>query len=376
MTGGARWLRWLRPALCVLFGTLIVAHQLSALSRLESHAIATEAPSTAPLPETQAPVAAKRPASFTLVTSFFHANKTKHSHGEFMKWSRGLLHLNCSLVLFTDSQQLIDMRLATRFPTHYVKTNLSSFRTYTTYVDRLRSIVASNRDPQSKNHGAELYVIWYMKVELVQRAIELNPFNSTHYLWVDVAMQRNIAKQKLWAGAAFPDPSKYHRLTQHDGRMVFFSVGGHYNRICQGVSWFSARLNAPFVGDLPIEKSLANVSALEPKSLYFFPPVFIVGTYWGGDVPSFTRFREAYAARLHEYLFAERPFYNLQDQSLFLYLACCVLWLVCTLAFCANRPLLLQARDPTLWSSLHPTIIARRRRCALRKCGFICFPTY
>jgi len=321
MAGGA-WLRWLRPVLFVLVGAVIVAHQLNALSRLESKAplLDTSAPA---LPETQAATTTRaRPASFTWVTSFFAANKTKHSHGEFMKWSRGLLHLNCSLVLFTDSQQLVDMRLATRFPTHVVKANLSSFRTHATYVDRLRSIIASNRDPQSKNHGAELYVIWYMKVELVQRAIELNPFNSTHYFWVDVAAQRNTAKQKLWAGAAFPDPSKYPRLTQHDGRMVFFSVGGHYNRVCQGLSWFSARLNAPFVGDLPVEKSLADVHVLEPTSLFYFPPVFIIGTYWGGDVPSFTRFREAYDARLRDYLFVDRPFYNLQDQGLFLSMAC------------------------------------------------------
>jgi hypothetical protein len=48
-----------------------------------------------------------------------------------------------------------------------------------------------------KNHSPDLYKVWYEKKEFVKRAIRLNPFGHTKFVWCDVGICRTD-ETMLW----------------------------------------------------------------------------------------------------------------------------------------------------------------------------------
>jgi hypothetical protein len=46
------------------------------------------------------------------------------------------------------------------------------------------------KDPEKNIHNPELYKVWFEKNQFVKRAIELNPFDHTDFLWMDAGICR------------------------------------------------------------------------------------------------------------------------------------------------------------------------------------------
>jgi hypothetical protein len=55
-------------------------------------------------------------------------------------------------------------------------------------------------DPEMELHTIELYKIWYEKKEFVRKAIEMNPFNHTKFLWTDAGIIRNADAPYMMRG--------------------------------------------------------------------------------------------------------------------------------------------------------------------------------
>jgi hypothetical protein len=52
-------------------------------------------------------------------------------------------------------------------------------------------------DPEKTIHSPELYKVWYEKKEFVKRAIALNPWNHTDFVWCDAGICRSEAFAKV-----------------------------------------------------------------------------------------------------------------------------------------------------------------------------------
>ena len=63
-----------------------------------------------------------------------------------------------------------------------------------------------SQDPEANLHNPELYKIWFEKNEFVKRAIELNPFDHTDFVWVDAGICRTESLLNLIKG--FPVASR------------------------------------------------------------------------------------------------------------------------------------------------------------------------
>jgi len=61
------------------------------------------------------------------------------------------------------------------------------------------------KDREADIHSPELYIIWALKQEFVKKAIQRNPYDSTHFVWCDIGCFRspeNIEKPLRFAEAA------------------------------------------------------------------------------------------------------------------------------------------------------------------------------
>ncbi len=60
------------------------------------------------------------------------------------------------------------------------------------------------KDPEKIHHSPELYAVWNSKPWMLKTALELNPFNSSFFYWMDIGSIRKPWK-KL---GRFPDVKK------------------------------------------------------------------------------------------------------------------------------------------------------------------------
>ena len=128
----------------------------------------------------------------TVVSAFYIMN-SKFPSAQYMRWIETFLaNIPCHLVFFTD-EELIPLFEGMRKP-HMDKTRFIALprEQWTAYRRYGRPFwEQQNRiDREKAIHSADLYAIWYEKMEFVQRAIDLNPFGHTKYIWCDAGAFR------------------------------------------------------------------------------------------------------------------------------------------------------------------------------------------
>lgn len=130
----------------------------------------------------------------TVVTAFY-TGPNKYAGGSYYKWGRNFMVQNVPMVIFTDNATKIPA-LESRNPnmTLVVEVALDDFMTSQhTYDSRWEQQL--QMDPERHIHHMFLFKVWNEKTNVVMRAIDLNPFNSSHYMWVDFGSFRN---QTIW----------------------------------------------------------------------------------------------------------------------------------------------------------------------------------
>lgn len=118
--------------------------------------------------------------SFTAVSGYWIVNN-KHKDNDFLKWFQNTLSLNCPYVFF-GNEQSINMVKSFRdnLPTFYIKLEIEDFYTYK-YKDLIQT-------HPIHCPSKELNMIWNEKIYLIQRASELNPFDTEHFSWIDAGI--------------------------------------------------------------------------------------------------------------------------------------------------------------------------------------------
>ena len=128
----------------------------------------------------------------TIVTAYFQLN-SKHPVEQYLKWMTRMLSLPDPMVIFTSADlvplftrmragklertviietQLEDTKMAREFPVEFWQRQFE-------------------RDPEKGKHKSyKLFWIWNGKADFVRQAIEMNPFNSSYFMWSDIGCYR------------------------------------------------------------------------------------------------------------------------------------------------------------------------------------------
>jgi hypothetical protein len=118
--------------------------------------------------------------SLTCVSAYFPV-KGKHPHSEFVDWFKNTLSINLPYVFFTNKET---MELIKGFrkdlPTHFIECEIEDFYTYK-YKERM--ISDSYHSP-----SVEVNLIWNEKIIMLQKANDLNPFNTEWFKWIDAGI--------------------------------------------------------------------------------------------------------------------------------------------------------------------------------------------
>ena len=118
--------------------------------------------------------------SLTCVSAYFPV-KGKHGHASFVDWFKNTLSINLPYVFFTNKDTIeIIKSFRKDLPTHYIECEIEDFYTYK-YKDRMIS------DPKHCP-SIEVNLIWNEKIIMIQKAKDLNPFNSEWFKWIDAGI--------------------------------------------------------------------------------------------------------------------------------------------------------------------------------------------
>jgi hypothetical protein len=134
------------------------------------------------------------------VVSAYYELKSKYSPSEYRKWIRLFLeNCPCHLVFYTDEAFA---PFVSECREHYKD------RTQIMILPREKWVSTETFDPKFwKNqhqldpeysiHSPELYKVWFEKKEFVKRAITLNPFQHSTFVWCDAGICRSSAMVPL-----------------------------------------------------------------------------------------------------------------------------------------------------------------------------------
>jgi len=126
------------------------------------------------------------------VVSAYYPIKSKNPVEDYLKWMELWKELSCNLVFFT-TPELVPLIENLR-KTYISKTKvigipfleLEAFKRYGSEL-----WIEQKYKDHEQNHTPELYVIWYEKKEFVKKAIDLNIFNTSKFVWCDAGICRS-----------------------------------------------------------------------------------------------------------------------------------------------------------------------------------------
>jgi len=113
--------------------------------------------------------------SLTCVSSYFPV-KNKHNN-KYNEWFENTLSINCPYVFFTNKDNIELIKSFRKdLPTYYIECEIEDFYTYK-YKNKIIT------DP-IHCPSVELNLIWNEKIFMIQKACEINPFNTIWFMWI------------------------------------------------------------------------------------------------------------------------------------------------------------------------------------------------
>ncbi len=152
------------------------------------------------------------------VVSAYYEFPSKHTAEEYREWTNNFLQLGCHRILFCETHCerfrafASDTLVVVEWP--LALTDMAALqRMWLAQLDM---------DPELHLHQSHwLYIVWAQKAWFVKRAQELNPFNSTLFMWMDAGAFRDAARLPMLQH--WPRADKAHALAAGD-RIVALTV--------------------------------------------------------------------------------------------------------------------------------------------------------
>jgi hypothetical protein len=131
--------------------------------------------------------------SGTVVTAYFHI-PSKHPHASYKRWIVNFMSLQDAMVIFTSHDLVSEIKVLREHAserTLVIPMDLSATRMATSYDDAFWTH-QSAMDPEREIHRShELFWIWNEKAEWLQRAVNINPFGTLFFAWIDIGYFRD-----------------------------------------------------------------------------------------------------------------------------------------------------------------------------------------
>ena len=184
-------------------------------------------------------------SKLTCVTGYWNV---KNKHGEkFNSWFEKTLNVDHPYIFFCDNKNIVNKHRK-NFPTEYIDIKLENF-----YLHNKKNIWTDPVHCPSE----ELNIIWNEKVFLLQRAVEINPYSSDWFLWVDAGLC-------IWRNRTIERPLvlNYSALEElPEDKFIFSSSNEKFE-----IDKFSTNVNYHYVsGVFLINKKIVNDFCLEYK---------------------------------------------------------------------------------------------------------------
>jgi len=168
----------------------------------------------------------------TFVTAFFDIHRDTQGDGrtidEYLQWIRKTLQLNCNLFIVTEAKFLrfFEENRPTQCKSQMV-IKIIDFKEshYYKYYDKINHIIQSPEYLSNVKHPdrvecklAEYNIIQYSKFHYLQMAIDQNPFQTNHFLWIDVGISRFFMDVDL--SKRYPSPNGQKILDNIAGQFI------------------------------------------------------------------------------------------------------------------------------------------------------------
>lgn len=156
----------------------------------------------------------------TFVSAYYKVpNKYKDRPDVYLEWATNIVRYvrRAQFVIFSTGEALTLLQKLAKDNTniHFVDLPMEQFKT-AQYLEKLKQ--QKDLDPEQGLHTVELYMIWNEKPHFVERAIDLNVYNSTHYCWIDIGCVRDSRLSSVMLD--FPNSSSLAYLGQKDKMCV------------------------------------------------------------------------------------------------------------------------------------------------------------
>lgn len=126
----------------------------------------------------------------TIVTAFYDFPKKKHTSNSYINWINNFLpNVDSYMVIFTDNKSydfLHNLRKNYLDKTVILIVPLENLFCYK-FIKYWE--IDYGRDHE-RVHDPLLYIIWNEKTMFMQKALEMNPYNTDFYAWTDIGMVR------------------------------------------------------------------------------------------------------------------------------------------------------------------------------------------
>lgn len=149
----------------------------------------------------------------------------KNKHGnQFNDWFKTTLRINCPYIFFGDKQSIeLVKKYRNDLTTYYIELNIEDFITYQ-YKNKM--ITHPYHCPST-----ELNLIWNEKIYMIQKAFNLNPFQSDYFCWIDAGIC--TYRNKYPPNQPFPNLEKLNKLPT-DKFIFSSSCNFNSNRFIKG----------------------------------------------------------------------------------------------------------------------------------------------
>ena len=168
----------------------------------------------------------------TLVTAYFDI-PSKFSHQTYLKWMENLLSVTDAMIIFTE-EKLVDYIKKRRLhaPTHIVTTTIREFKSFKDYGETYWND-QHEKDPESGLHrGYQLYCVWNEKANFIKQSIDINPFKSHFFAWIDIGYLRTTSYNNKLLIRTIPSDINENRVLLLDVRKEIRSpnlyIGGGF----------------------------------------------------------------------------------------------------------------------------------------------------
>lgn len=217
----------------------------------------------------------------TLVTALYDIKRENwdgfnRNLDQYKEWMKGMLSFDSPMVVYVEEKDVDfvkEYRGDKMEKTQIITTPFEDLHTNKIWGDKIRSVMASEeflKDQTVPTHPQiaqpNYNILMHEKMQFVKRAIEVNTFNTDHFMWVDAGIF-HMSNRKDVLGQAFPRKQKY-----LNDKLHFIAV------------------EMPTNTDLELEKFFKGHN------------VRIIGTSWLGHKDAILEFEKGYSELINDTL--------------------------------------------------------------------------